>query len=44
MKNTLGFIIPLFLLVGTSVIAGKPNILWISAKDHGPQMGCYGHT
>lgn len=44
MKNTLRFIILLFLLVGTSVIAGKPNILWISAEDHGPQMGCYGDT
>ncbi len=22
--------------------AGKPNILWLSSEDHGPQMGCYG--
>src|SRR6185369_11199408 len=20
----------------------RPNILWISSEDHGPQMGCYG--
>ena len=24
--------------------ARKPNILWISSEDHGPQMGCYGDT
>ncbi len=28
-------------LVG-SLFAEKPNILWISSEDHGPQMGCYG--
>ena len=22
--------------------AEKPNILWITSEDHGPQMGCYG--
>ncbi len=22
--------------------ADRPNILWISSEDHGPQMGCYG--
>ncbi len=22
--------------------AAKPNILWITSEDHGPQMGCYG--
>jgi arylsulfatase A-like enzyme len=21
---------------------GKPNILWITSEDHGPEMGCYG--
>ena len=20
----------------------KPNILWITSEDHGPEMGCYG--
>ena len=29
------------MLVG-SLFADKPNILWISSEDHGPQMGCYG--
>jgi uncharacterized sulfatase len=22
----------------------RPNILWLSSEDHGPQMGCYGDT
>jgi len=22
----------------------RPNILWISSEDHGPQLGCYGDT
>lgn len=22
----------------------RPNILWISSEDHGPEMGCYGDT
>ena len=22
--------------------AGRPNILWLSAEDHGPHLGCYG--
>ncbi|MFM8470216.1 MAG: sulfatase [Limisphaerales bacterium] len=25
-----------------SSAADRPNILWISSEDHGPQMGCYG--
>lgn len=28
--------------IGTSSFAEKPNILWLSSEDHGPQMGCYG--
>jgi arylsulfatase A-like enzyme len=38
----------LTLLVSQSFIhtagaaAAKPNILWITSEDHGPQMGCYG--
>ncbi|HVJ66733.1 MAG TPA: sulfatase, partial [Caulifigura sp.] len=26
----------------TSSAADRPNILWITAEDHGPQLGCYG--
>ncbi len=22
--------------------ADRPNILWLTSEDHGPQMGCYG--
>ena len=22
--------------------AERPNILWLSAEDHGPHLGCYG--
>lgn len=38
----------LFLLLFLSVIglpifgADKPNILWLTSEDHGPEMGCYG--
>ncbi len=24
--------------------APRPNILWLTSEDHGPQMGCYGDT
>jgi hypothetical protein len=24
--------------------ARRPNILWITSKDHGPQMGCHGDS
>jgi arylsulfatase A-like enzyme len=30
--------------LASSLFAEKPNILWISSEDHGPQMGCYGDT
>lgn len=35
------------LLFGRSTFAAdepRPNILWISSEDHGPQMGCYGDS
>src|ERR1700760_4689964 len=25
-----------------SIAADKPDILWLTSEDHGPQMGCYG--
>lgn len=28
----------------TACAAARPNILWISSEDHGPQLGCYGDT
>ncbi|WP_425617614.1 sulfatase-like hydrolase/transferase [Anatilimnocola sp. NA78] len=30
------------LLCSLGVAAEKPNILWLTSEDHGPQMGCYG--
>ena len=38
---------PLTVLSGLFVIAparaaDRPNILWLTSEDHGPQMGCYG--
>lgn len=29
-------------LNSTLLAADKPNILWITSEDHGPEMGCYG--
>ncbi len=31
-------------LAGAAETAPKPNILWITSEDHGPQMGCYGDS
>ncbi len=33
-----------FALSTTSFSADKPNILWLTSEDHGPDMGCYGDT
>lgn len=30
------------LSTSSTVAADRPNILWITSEDHGPQMGCYG--
>ncbi len=27
---------------GHSLAGDRPNILWITSEDHGPEMGCYG--
>ncbi len=35
----------LFLLAASGLpAADHPNILWISAEDHGPHLGCYGDS
>ncbi len=31
-------------LLGTGYAAERPNILWITSEDNGPQLGCYGDT
>jgi arylsulfatase A-like enzyme len=36
-------VIALRLLLGAEIFAAdKPNILWLTSEDHGPEMGCYG--
>ena len=37
---------PLLLLAAPLLApaADRPNILWLTSEDHGPQMGCYGDT
>ena len=30
------------LAAGGASAAERPNILWLTSEDHGPQMGCYG--
>ena len=32
----------LALVTVSAAAADKPNILWLTSEDHGPQMGCYG--
>src|SRR3954471_8119446 len=32
----------LLALGATALAADRPNILWLTSEDHGPQMGCYG--
>lgn len=32
----------LALAAASALAADKPNILWLTSEDHGPQMGCYG--
>lgn len=31
-------------VAGDVFAAERPNILWITSEDHGPQMGCYGDS
>jgi arylsulfatase A-like enzyme len=32
----------LSIYAGLGAEASRPNILWLSSEDHGPEMGCYG--
>ena len=36
--------IALVALVARAPAADRPNILWLTSEDHGPEMGCYGDT
>ena len=44
MKTALSLLLLFCLLCGRSEAADapRPNILWLTSEDHGPQMGCYG--
>ncbi|MHB0961225.1 MAG: sulfatase-like hydrolase/transferase [Pirellulaceae bacterium] len=39
----LGFVMTVLMATGTAA-ADRPNILWLTSEDHGPEMGCYGDT
>ncbi len=44
-KNSFILLIPLLclgILVLPAAGEARPNILWLSAEDHGPHLGCYG--
>ena len=42
MLNLIGCGCLLFLPLATALAADRPNILWITSEDNGPQLGCYG--
>jgi arylsulfatase A-like enzyme len=51
MKRAKSLLLPALLLAPLAALPAaaapapdRPNILWISSEDHGPQMGCYGDT
>lgn len=31
-------------LLETTLAAERPNVLWVTSEDNGPQLGCYGDT
>ncbi len=35
-------LLSLLILSTAALAADKPNILWLTAEDHGPHLGCYG--
>ena len=37
-----GLALPFLLFALCARAADRPNILWLTSEDHGPQMGCYG--
>ncbi|HBJ87035.1 MAG TPA: sulfatase [Verrucomicrobiales bacterium] len=40
----LSLVLSSFVILHSSLAAGRPNILWLTSEDHGPHMGCYGDT
>ena len=47
-RNALSLCTSVMILVACSpwlvIAADRPNILWVTSEDHGPEMGCYGDT
>src|SRR5688572_30636562 len=39
---TFRLVVVLLLSIGAGVAAERPNILWITAEDFSPNLGCYG--
>ncbi|SHJ76523.1 uncharacterized sulfatase [Rubritalea squalenifaciens DSM 18772] len=44
MKRKLFHLIFSLILTAVTHAQEKPNILWLTAEDHGPHLGCYGDT
>ncbi len=44
MRILLRFTVLLFAAIAALRAADRPNILWLTSEDHGPEMGCYGDT
>lgn len=48
MNNLASVTLTVLLLAAPALLRGadssKPNILWLTSEDHGPEMGCYGDT
>lgn len=42
MRITLSVLAQFMLLCSALAQEGRPNILWITSEDNGPQLGCYG--
>jgi N-sulfoglucosamine sulfohydrolase len=40
--RVLAFLCALRALCGESLAADRPNVLWLTAEDFGPHLGCYG--
>lgn len=39
-----GLILMFFSLAAAAAAVERPNVLWLTSEDHGPEMGCYGDT
>ena len=38
------FLVVYFCSANLGLSADRPNILWLTSEDHGPELGCYGDT